>query len=230
MKNIFLLTVLYTLISSNAHSLEFGFLNLDESTNIISDSNTNLEWLQWDETVGLNTVGALDIYGDQGWRLASHGDMVNLFNYFDFGITFSESVGGQGFTSPFTPESSDHNDFIALFGDTFSAGGRTCFTCVEGTVQTGLPSFALYEGFSDTEGLVGLAGVGEDGQHFELGFLTEEPNAAFLDVSGDTEVDIFGVALVRDSANVTVTPLPPSLAFFLPGLAALLYLRKRNNR
>ena len=55
---------------------------LDETTNIVTDEASGLEWLKWTETSNLSINAALSTYKDDGWRMASNADMALLLNDF----------------------------------------------------------------------------------------------------------------------------------------------------
>lgn len=131
LKKIFALIGLTLSISANAASVSYNGYTLDTDTNIVTDGE--LEWLQWDETVGLTRYQAQLAYGGDAtgiydWRVASNLEMASLFNAFNFGITFDtdENTEQEAFMdSPEYSEDTPHNMFIDLFGDTYAAAGYT---------------------------------------------------------------------------------------------------------
>ena len=131
MKKLIALLLLSTVSQvSIAAVISYGGYSHDDSTNIVVGNQ--LEWLQWDLTLGQSVQWALDGNANSieggGWRLANNSEMSQLFNAFDF------SQGSQVFDDDrrtdqkiYTGISSDEDlnetdkIFISMFGDTFQA-------------------------------------------------------------------------------------------------------------
>lgn len=73
----------FLLTTSSAQAGLISDYSLNEATNIVTDSTTGLEWLRWTETHSMSIDDALDIYGAQGWEVATNEQAANLFNDFD---------------------------------------------------------------------------------------------------------------------------------------------------
>lgn len=126
------LAVIAIIFASNAHAALISDYSLNETTNIITDSRHNLEWLQWDETDGLSIDTVLSTtaqnFSGGGWRLATNVEMARLFNTF-FGLSYSginwdtDESTAQFFSSNsdgLTESASDPElIFINLFGFTY---------------------------------------------------------------------------------------------------------------
>ena len=69
-------------LSANAYSatVSYSGYSLDTNTNIITDGD--IEWLRWDQTIGMSIDQALSAYSADGWRVASNIEVATLFNSF----------------------------------------------------------------------------------------------------------------------------------------------------
>lgn len=104
---------------THAGPITYNGYTLDEAENIVSGGG--LEWLQWDETIGLSAdeVSTDPVYA--GWRLANNNEMASLFNAFTLG-------GSSWDTDPTTTqlqqtdwdmtEDTSFNNFMSLFSFT----------------------------------------------------------------------------------------------------------------
>lgn len=105
--------------------------SLDEPTNVVVNKETGLEWLQWDETIGLSVadiiLGNNNAYFEQGWRLATHVEVSDLYNTFFSATQWDTDENTTQSLSLLTPLNSTTDAasvFIYLFGDTYAAAGK----------------------------------------------------------------------------------------------------------
>src|SRR5680860_1268629 len=77
------LAIFLGLASSHAISaiIDLGDYQYDEAT--------NLQWLDLSLTAGMSVNQSLDVYGSDGWSLASEGQFHDMYNKYD--------VGGDGY-------------------------------------------------------------------------------------------------------------------------------------
>ncbi|WP_158967138.1 hypothetical protein [Paraglaciecola sp. L3A3] len=102
--------------------------SLDTNTNIVIDSASGIEWLQWSVTDGLSIEQALAAHGANGWSLATNVEIAYLFNSFDLSYgTFewgSDEDSGYNFYSPSDGFLENPYDrelvFVNFFGDTYN--------------------------------------------------------------------------------------------------------------
>ena len=117
-------TLLLPLVVSfnlNASVVTIGAYELDTTTNIVTDSNQNLEWLQWDETIGMSISTALTQYAASGWRVATQFEMASLIgNLFDVSLSTDNLYLGEGNTWGYSHGSAESEAFMSLFGETNS--------------------------------------------------------------------------------------------------------------
>ena len=99
---------------------------LDEGTNIVMDRSTGIEWLQWTETTGMSIYEALNLYQDDGWRVASEGQMAGLYRRFFPHVTWDDDPNtyqtNLGATAPEGVDLWFHHDGIdpsLAFGELF---------------------------------------------------------------------------------------------------------------
>ena len=163
LKKILLTTAL--LITTNiAHA---GIINpqdfkLAENNSIVKGGG--LEWLRWDQTKNRSIDNALDDYRKQGWRLATHTEMTDLFNIFSFGKSLWSGMTSdkqQQKVDWVQTEDSAHTLFMTLFGITkigsCSTAGSTT-VCFDEKDPYHLTK-AYYQGL---DGKIGLASVLDD--------------------------------------------------------------------
>jgi hypothetical protein len=218
------------LITYNNHTL-------DTDTKIVSGEA--LEWLRWDETIGMSIqqassdllsghINGVD-YGD-GWRIATNEDMAALFQSFfpqiewDNDETTWQSIGidyveGDDVTSSIITQ------FLALFGYTYTD-----------ELTTGNPidyryfSTVLFGEDADNDGNINTAAVLDDYYRWVQGDIYKPYNGEIRirDESHGVEEwgSIYGVAFVRD----VVVDVPEVSTFYLMFISmfGLILLRRRS--
>lgn len=211
--------------SVNAAILSYGGYTHDTTTDIVTGND--LEWLQWDRTLGysINSIQSqLNTIEGGGWSIATNVQMAQLFNAFDFGITYVADENAMqsadtGYTYPDTLNETDEL-FIAMFGDTDSAAGySSCFDthCFQ-------RSYALFGTDLDNDTGVNYAVVFDDYQNSDgstvSGKATIGPDA-YIDTDAYPHI---GIALVRD---VPPVPVPAAVWLFGSGLLGLIGVARR---
>ena len=208
--------------SANGAIISYAGYTHDTDTNIVTGNG--LEWLQWDVTIRESINSIQDQLGtlDGGrWRVASNAEMAQLFNAFDFGLTFdSDEKTGQYAYIPYT----DDNDqvmnaslsFIAMFGDTYAAGGGSY--CYE--THCFSSSNAIFGLDTDGNTFYNEASVYDDYQHQRDGGPID--GRAMINLDGTSPNFGSGdrsIALVRD---VSPVPVPAAVWLFGSGLVGLI--------
>jgi hypothetical protein len=226
-KHIFTLAgLLLAPLSLHADTISYSGYELNTQTNIVTGEG--LEWLQWDETVGISPNKALGVYGGAGWRLASLSDMHALFNAFDFGRVFDNNENTtQRIGVPQDPsEDLPGNHFIELFGDTYRAAGNLYDNGGMDPYQYSIAMFGLDE---DGDGFINRAMVYDDyySKHgFWSGGLAELTEDEFLHLTVAGYRRSMGVALVR---NVSEVPLPAAGYLFITALFGVIGAKNRSH-
>jgi hypothetical protein len=206
---------------------------------IVTNSATGLEWLDWDVTRGQSVYWLMTDMGvdakalrDGGWEMASNAQVAGLFNDFGFGglvwdtvESTSQSAGTRGSVG-----SVSHEDaFIALFGDQHASAGLS-----EGwPINPRSYANAYFGRDGDDDGFVNFVGVNSDYRLYKPGLgggiyyfdplfhLTED---AYRTSWPENDV---GIALTR--TVVEEVPEPSSVALLAIGLAGL-GISRRNAR
>lgn len=209
---------------ANASLITFNGYTLDTDTDIVTSKD--LEWLQWDVTIGESIDSALLSDGQfngvrygAGWRLATNAEMPRLFDAFGFVSGPNEDNAYSTFL-PYVPDSDDTNfsRFISLFGITNEISGGRYGTGLN-SVQS---SYAFFGSDANGNGLFNLASVNDD---FILDG-NERVYSAFTTFDGygrDVATVSFksGVALVR----ATSVNEPSNFALSIVGLLILIRMR-----
>lgn len=201
--------------------------SLDTSTNIITGGG--LEWLNWDETIGLSETEFNQSPLASSWRVASSREMYNLLNTFfgpsqeiDENLYRGQTIAGE--TAPDFGE-----DFFSLF-----TGYRDNFC---GTTQLGC--------LSNTQNLA-LTNFGEDGlfkslfirDYFDWGNQTRgfSKVKGYLRIGDPGSASNVSIALVRgigsapsqNSSTPTTVSEPNHLGIFI--LLLLTAIRMKSAR
>jgi hypothetical protein len=213
-------TTLVLSTSVNADIISYNAYSLDTGTNIVTGGG--LEWLQWDETVGLSIDTALSTYGSQGWRLANTVEMASLFNSFALGMTFTDAQGAiQSYERyvPLDPEN-DFNKFISLFGDTLTPHPLT----IDGATS------ALFGNYPDADLLYNAVGIIAYNNTADFVYAKSYLFGDYTQKS--TSISNVGVALVCDSgscSSLPPSPVPDPAAVWLfgSGLLGLIGVARR---
>ncbi len=195
--------------SVNAATITHNGYSLNTDTSIITGGG--LEWLQWDETIGLSANNALAAY--DGWRIATSTETASLLNSFNLGTTFNPS----SFIEFGTPsDSTAVLNFIELFGDNRLVSG------ISGGFEKGLG--ALFSGsIQDFYSVIAI-----DYNNLNGGVVPVGSNFLFASqdfLVGDDDGGIRGVALVR----VSSVPVPAAVWLFGSGLLGLIGIARRKN-
>ncbi|GFD95558.1 hypothetical protein KUL156_10750 [Alteromonas sp. KUL156] len=136
---------LFTLLLSASFNgtsaiIESRGYSLDTSTNIITGGG--LEWLNWDETIGLSETEFNQSPLASSWRVASSREMYSLLNtFFEPSQGIDENLSrGQSVSGDTGPEFGD--DFFSLFTgfrDNFCGSAR--LGCLNNTQNMALTNF-----------------------------------------------------------------------------------------
>ncbi len=229
-------TLLLPLVASfnlNASVVTIGAYELDTTTNIVTDSNQNLEWLQWDETIGMSISTALTQYAASGWRVATQFEMASLIgNLFDVSLSTDNLYLGEGNTWGYSHGSAESEAFMSLFGETNShCYEDVSLTCVDDpwestnawfyeTFENGVNNAARVQVEATTNYLFNNAHLIEKGQY--VGYRVWSGEADYW------SYDDYGVALVRGTASSSVTSevtSPSPLALLLAGVGVMAFRR-----
>lgn len=185
-----------------------------------------LEWMRWDETVGVSVSAALNANSAAGWRMATQSEMAALFNAFDFG---SENIGedndflfdddeNTSQTATFlweASETSSAHKFIELFGDTL---GSSSGTQDDPFVQ----SRAYFGGFGEC---CSLARVQDDWTSLNASprNRTGRADMGFDTYNGGSTSATAGVALVKFSP----VPIPAAAWLFGSAMVGLAGIKRK---
>ena len=208
---------------------------LDETTNIVTDEASGLEWLKWTETSNLSINAALSTYKDDGWRMASNADMALLLNDFLAPIVQIELAENETVRQVYTGVYGDGVDPVVELGRLFgwteyeqSISVTSGDVIALGNYSTSIVKFG--ESAADAATLFNSLSIISEFTFERNGDQVGRPERAILDFdeySGLTNGNgRIGVALVRDVGASTV-PEPSSVALLVLGLFGLSYVRHR---
>jgi len=217
--------------SVNAVTISYGGYTHDTDTDIVAGND--LEWLQWDRTIGesINSIQSqLATLEGGGWRVASNIEMAQLFNAFDFGMTFvdlehAEQRISTGYQYPDSLAETDEL-FIAMFGDTYDASifEKSCYLdhCFS-------QAQAVFGSDSNNNGEFNMAQVRDDWQTGPGYYIQGEMVDGTVALQEDrrSAANFYydaGIALVRD---VSVVPVPAAAWLFGSGLIGLVGFARR---
>ena len=219
-----LLASLFVSSNVNASILTINDYTLNTDTNIVSKGQ--LQWLQWDQTVGLSIDHALLL--NDGWQLATTSNVASLFNDFFGASSWSTNENQE---STFGLEASENDqafkDFVALFGFTarsYDSSATTFFDHYYGVN-------ALFGDDLDMDGYFQKASARDaylynhSGEEFAVG--------AYASMTGDEYTKDYsnaysGVALVRAN-NPNVVPEPSGIFIILLGLIYFAFLNPKHD-
>lgn len=198
-------------LTANAATVTHNGYTLETDTNIVTGGD--LEWLQWTETIGQTASEAMASYEGDGWKIASHQEMVALLNAFNPIGTYS--LDENTYSSSIVANS-DAKNFTSLFGDTWDASG-----IIDEYVWNFSMAGALFGSDNDNDGLINFAKITPSYYYPDDG--TQDP---YMRLYSDNSIynnrgqlDI-GIALVR----VSTIPIPAAAYLFgsaLIGLAGI---------
>lgn len=217
---------------------------LNKSTNIVTNNDTGLEWLQWDETTSMSPVQALNKYQQDGWQIANRQQMAALYGDFDLGFGFdwlSKEKSEHKFISKRTNESrawSDiaHANFMSLFGVTHTSSwydtvGICDFETIGQASTCQYSTGAIYDPQLDDSERYSNA-------RLSIQLFTDWSNSKDTYYSANWSAEPYyskywssqygGVALVRSSTTTASVPEPETYLLFLSALAAGFIRRKTN--
>jgi hypothetical protein len=211
---------------------------LDAPSNIVTNSDSGLEWLQWTETVGksidwFNTDAEAQALRDAGWGLASNIQMAGLFNDFGFGGVVWDDDENTGHS---VDTGTDGNIelatdidifFISLFGDTYVEIGFTYLDGIlENPKQQARARFG-HEDYNIINNVFNVAFVEDDWARIGrggIGLEQEEGQSRIFATTPETQINtIGGIALVK----LIDVPEPGTFAVMLLGLFGVAATRRR---
>ncbi len=230
-----LLTLLLLASSTTTFAavITYGSYTHDTDTNIVIGDG--LEWLQWDVTVGesIDSIqSSLNTLEGGGWTVASNVQMANLFNNFDFGLTFDDDENTGQFATTgiqYGTETGADVAFVSMFGDTNAAGGNTSVDYGEGGYH---PSSAYFGHDIDGDLQINMALVYDD---YGL------PRGGFTGGRAYLTNDLYymsnaiatkGIALVRSDTSIPTVAEPSAIALMglgILGLGAFRRNKKKNS-
>jgi len=220
--------ILTTSFSASASLIEYNDYTLNEITNVVSSND--LEWLQWDETLGLSIDEALAV--NQGWRLATRTEMNSLFNDM---LSTSLFTGTSNVIDRHTWGFDDTNYllFLEMIGSVNTAFNSSCEDDFEISCRYSILSFDSIKVLFDSE-LDNYTGLGYLRQAYQQDnfecivdqgceLLSTDTNGAYgylqyASISPNTYEPNGGVALVRAIYDV---PEPSTLVIFMLGVVVL---------
>lgn len=229
------LCMLVNSITSHASLIEYNGYSRDSASDIVTGGG--LEWLKWDLTARMDFESALASYSADGWVLASHTQMVSMFNSFQFGKsnwTEQAQENDEAFMDWTPDEESPHNYFIRLFGMTeeYSCSAPYMTRC-------SLP----YDPYVLSVARYGVEGINNFNIALVLDDFTHVVTPEWVFQGEHTACLVFnrlycpniepverGFAFVRTPTQSDApkpVPLPASLSLFALGLIGLVY---RNNK
>jgi hypothetical protein len=197
MKNVFtyVFCVLFSCLAFGENKSYNGY-TLDETRNVVTSDV--LEWMCWDQTIGLSIEDALQKFGGDGWRIATDSEMADLFNAFSFGdekFSADENVVAFHHLAPGLPRERAVL-FTQLFGNV--TVGR--YPTRPDLVEANPTARALFGSDADADGLYRVATVSarihKNGKLFKAQAQLSADNPRFGKTSRN--VRNWGVALVRD--------------------------------
>lgn len=198
----------------------------NSSSNIVKGGG--LEWLKWDVTANRSINQALALYAPDGWRLASNTEMEGLYKSFSFEKSDwnnSEEPAQRSITPWTQTELSSHNQFVELFGATYSGPACNTSNIHHCYLSTDLFRYtqALFGSDGDKDALYKRAYIADDFTY------SSRSNNLFVVAYGWNEAVIYedswnefdvdqhtGVALVR-SVNTPATLALLVIGLFLTG-------------
>lgn len=208
--------------AATASIIEYNGYSRDTANDYVS--NGTLDWMAWDQTLGLTVEAALT--ANSGWRLASESEMSSLYSSFAFGGQMDWQLGSSVSTEWQAGYDQGYEHFVDMFGSTFFNTASTSYG------DPSKSSAAIFGSIND--GNYGVANVGTDskfwyarrGYEVVWGAGANVNNCAACDLSTYSNGSQ-GIALVRDSGVAQVSE-PSTIAVFGLALAGFaLRLRAR---
>ncbi len=236
-KSLFSVALVLSSLSAQAGVIEFNGYSRHSSSAVVTGGG--LDWLKWDQTLGLsiNDVKADNRFA--GWRIASNQEMANLYNAFLFGKSdWYANENESQFSVVYTNAVNQHNDkFIQLFGDTHFS---SCQSFDVTGLCYGMPfpfliSFAFFGSDDNKDSQYNLARVGSayEDRNGVWGAPVDRHYSAQLYswtsghccAWGSSSMPNAGVALVRDAQIQPPSPVnAPGTISLLSVLGAFVFL------
>ena len=208
--------------AATAGIIEYNGYSRDSANEYVSDGT--LDWMAWDQTMGLTVSAALT--ANSGWRLASQSEMSSLYSSFSFGGQTDWLLGSSVSTEWQAGYDQGYEHFVDMFGATFFNTASTSYG------DPSKSSAAIFGSISD--GDYGVASVGTDSKFWYARRGYEVVWGAGANVNDCASCDLNtytngsqGIALVRNSSVAQVSE-PSTIAVFGLALAGFaLRLRAR---
>lgn len=209
-------------LHANASLIKLNNYTLDTEANTVTSDT--LQWLQWDETVGLSIEHALAL--NSGWRLASTNDVSDLYNDFFPVLPWSTNENIGSFYSAPIGADDMFIDLVNLFGHTSRTYDSTTTTYSDHSFVIR----ALFGSDLDNDGYFQEA-IAYDAYQFNISGENHSVGAYASMASDEYDIDYrngyTGVALVKD-IDTTQVPEPATYILFLLGVLYLVFINGKH--
>lgn len=234
-------TLAFTSTCSNAAIISHAGYSYDDTSNVVVGGG--LEWMRWDQTIGMSYLDLNNLHFSGGWRLANNTEMAELFNAFQFGAepgywdndrtTFQFNRTAWDSTEDWAND--PELKFISMFGSTITNPG------IGGDDLIASRAIFSDDPFAGGSVFANYASVSDDARTtychaYGCATLTLESeaklsaNTIYNGTQNGETVSIFGnedysYALVR--THVSPVPVPAAVWLFGSGLIGLVGMARR---